>query len=341
MNKNISNKSPTMKDVAMATGVSLKTVSRVINNSSKVTPETREKVLDAVRALGYRPNAIARSLRMKKTYSIGVIIADIVNDFYSNIVRGIEDVALSKNYSILLANSDELLKKEKLYTRVFIEKQVDGLIIVPSGGPKDYLKPLLKDVPIVFVDRDVEELDISSVTVENEKAAYELTEHLINHGYFSIGYISHTVEVTTGRERLRGFKRALLNNNIKVNEELLKLNMKTVDDAFKAAEELINNDDRPQAIFAGNNIMAVGILKAIDKYKLRVPEDIALVTFDDFKLADCFRPHLTAISQSSYELGKCAAGLLFDHLDGDYEIKKVVLPANLIIRESCGCKIKG
>lgn len=330
-------KKPTMKDVAKYAGVSLKTVSRAINNSEKVRPETREKIFDAIKILGYRPNAVARSLRMKKTYSIGVIIADITNSFYSQIVRGIEDIALNRNYSILLANSDEIQKKEKFYTQVFIEKQVDGLIIVPSAGSKDYLKSVVKQIPVVLVDRDIKELELSSVTVDNETAAYNLTCHLLKHGYTKIGYISHTVEVTSGRKRLEGFKRALIDNHIELPKKYLKLNNKTVQDAFYAMQELIKGDHMPQAIFTSNNIMAAGVIKALDYYGLKPPTDIALVTFDDFKLADCFKPRLTVVSQPSYKIGKKAAEVLFKHLDGNREIEKIVLPTELIIRESCGC----
>lgn len=337
MSKIDTSKPPTMKDVAKYAGVSLKTVSRAINNSEKVRPETREKVFDAIKVLGYRPNAVARSLRMKKTYSIGVVIADITNSFYSQIVRGIEDVALNKNYSILLANSDEIHKKEKFHTQVFIEKQVDGLIIVPSAGSKDYLKPIAKQVPVVLVDRDVKELELSSVTVDNEKASYNLTSHLLKHGYTKIGYISYTVEVTSGRKRLEGFKRALSDNNITLPKDYLKLNNKTVQDAFNAMKELIEGDTPPHAIFTSNNMMAAGVIKALDYYGLKPPKDIALVTFDDFKLADCFKPRLTVVSQPSYEIGKKAAKVLFEHLDGSRKTRKIVLPTELIIRESCGC----
>ncbi|ADL08608.1 LacI family DNA-binding transcriptional regulator [Thermosediminibacter oceani] len=335
--KNI-RKQPTIKDVAREAGVSLKTVSRVINNSSKVKPETREKVLKAIKTLGYRPNAVARGLRIKKTYSIGVIIADITNNFYSNIVRGIEDVALSRNYSMLLANSDEMLSKEKLYTRVFTEKQIEGMIIVPSAGSKEYLKPLLKNVPIVFIDRDVEELEVSSVTVDNERGAYELTKHLIvDHGYTKIAYISHTMGVTTSDKRYEGFKRALYEFGITPIAELIKLDNKTAQDGYRATKEIISSGNRPQAIFTSNNVMALGAMKALEYYSLEAPRDIALVTFDDIKWAEGFRPHLTVMSQPAYEIGRHAANILFKQMDGESKLEKVVLPTQLIIRDSCGC----
>ncbi|MGI1691725.1 LacI family DNA-binding transcriptional regulator [Thermoanaerobacter uzonensis] len=334
-------KQPTIKDVAKEAGVSIKTVSRVINNQRDVKPETREKVLKIIKEIGYQPNAIARGLRMKKTYSIGVIIGDITNNFYSDIVRGIEDFALSKNYSILLANSDEMLFKEKMYVKVFLEKQVDGMIIVPSVGAKDYLKPILKKMPLVFVDREIEGLNVPSVTVDNEEGAYELTKHLIiDHGYTKIAYISHTIGVTTSEKRYAGFKKALYEFGITPIEEIIKLNNKTIEDGFNATQEIIMSGYRPQVIFTSNNLLAVGAMKALKYYSIEVPRDIALVTFDDFKLAEGFRPHLTVVSQPSYEMGKVATNLLFKQIEENaIQNEKVVLPTKLIFRESCGCSL--
>lgn len=339
--KDITHQIPTIKDVALAAGVSLKTVSRVINESNDVSSETRQKVLEAIKKVGYRPNAIARSLRVKKTFSIGVIIADITNSFYSTLVRGIEDVALSRNYSILLANSDEMLKKEKMYIKVFVEKQVEGLIIVPSAGSQEYLKTLLKHLPIVFVDRDANEIEASTVKVENKNGAYMLTRHLIQHGYSRIAFICHDVNLSTGKERFDGFEEALKESNIELVAGLIKIGNRTIDDAFEAVRDIINNNIRPQAIFTSNNIMAQGVMKALEYFSLEIPRDIALVSFDDFQLSEIFRPHLTVVSQPAYDIGRCAAELLFKQMEKGIKPEKIILPVELVIRESCGCFKKG
>ncbi|SMB90865.1 transcriptional regulator, LacI family [Thermanaeromonas toyohensis ToBE] len=329
---------PTIKDVAIAAGVSLKTVSRVINNSDNVRPETREKVLAAIKAIGYQPNAIARSLRVKKTYTIGVIIADITNSFYSAIVRGIEDVAVSKNYSVLIANSDEVLKKEKLYARVFVEKQVEGMIIVPASGSQKYLENLAGHLPLVFVDRYPEGISAPVVKVENEKGAYDLTSHLLDHGYEEIAFIGYEPALTTAQERFAGFQKALQERGLKPRPELIKTGNKTVLDAYHATEEVLKQPRRPQAIFAANNFMMQGALRALNHAGLEVPRDVAVVGFDDFEMADAFRPRLTVVSQPAYTIGREAACLLFSKMENrSGGAEAVVLPTELIIRESCGC----
>lgn len=331
---------PTIKDVARIAGVSVKTVSRVINNSKNVRPEMREKVLAAIKTVGYQPNAIARSLRVKKSFTIGVIIADITNSFYSTIVRGIEDVAVSKNYSVIIANSDEVLKKEKLYTRVFVEKQVEGMIIVPASGSQKYLENLLGRLPIIFVDRYPEGITAPVVKVENEKGAYELTRHLLDHGHQEIAYIGfgYGGSLTTAEERFTGFKKALKERGLEPKEDFIKTENKTVLDAYRATQEVLKESRRPQAIFASNNLMVLGALRALSHAGLEVPRDIALVGFDDFEMADTCRPRLTVVSQPAYSLGREAALLLFRRMENlDTVPEEVVLSVEIIIRESCGC----
>lgn len=329
---------PTIKDVAKAANVSLKTVSRVINKNENVRPETRNKVLSAVKAIGYQPNAIARSLRIKKTYTIGVIIADITNSFYSVMVRGIEDVAVSKEYSVIIADSNEMIEKEKRYSRNFAEKQVEGLIIVPASGSQKYLEVLSERFPIVFLDRCGEGIKTSVVKVENERGAYVLTKHLLKHGYHEIAFIGYSHSLSTGQERFVGFEKALKEQGVNLSPELVKTGNKTVQDAFLATQELLRRLPRPQAIFAGNNLMVQGALRALNHAGLEVSRDIALVGFDDFDMADTFRPRLTVVSQPAYEMGRQAAHLLFGKMENAAaEAQEVVFPVELVIRESCGC----
>jgi len=334
-------RTPTIKDVALKAEVSLKTVSRVINESDDVSTETRQKVLETIKKVGYRPNALARGLRVKKTFSIGVIIADITNSFHNVLVRGIEDVALSKNYSILLANSDEMLKKEKMYARLFMERQVEGLIIVPSAGSQDYLKSFARYLPIVFVDRKPKDFDASMVGVDNFCGAYSLTNHLIEHGYDRIALICHDLNFSTGKERYDAFIEALQKAHIKPVEEYIKIGNRTIEDAFVATESIVRANIRPQAIFASNNVMALGVMKALDTHKLEVPKDIAIVAFDDFPFFEIFRPYITTVSQPVYEMGKMAAQVLFEQMSNGIRNENFTLPIQLVVRESCGCVRRG
>ncbi|KLU59765.1 catabolite control protein A [Peptococcaceae bacterium CEB3] len=329
---------PTIKDVAEAANVSLKTVSRVINKNENVRPETRDRVLFAAKALGYQPNAIARSLRMKKTYTIGVLIADITNSFYSAMVRGIEEVAVARDYSVIIADTNELLKKEKRYAKIFAEKQVEGLIVVPAPGSQKYLESLMERFPIVFLDRCGEGIKTSVVKVENERGAYELTKHLLEHGYREVAYVGDSEGLSTARERFAGFAKALKEEGVNLSPELVKTGNKTAQDAYSATRGLLRCLPRPQAVFAGNNLMVQGALRALNHAGLEVPRDIALVGFDDFEMADTLRPRLTVVSQPAYEMGRQAANILFGQVENvSREAKEVVFPVELIIRESCGC----
>lgn len=331
------NNTPTIKDVARIANVSLKTVSRVINESSNVKAETRQIVSKVINDIGYRPNSVAKSLRIKKTFSIGVIIADITNSFHSVLVRGIEDVALSKNYSILLANSDEKMKKEKMYVNVFMEKQIDGLIVVPSAGSQEYMIPFSKQLPIVFLDRKANDINTSLVESDNFQGAYKITQHLIGHGYSRIAYIGHDGNFSTGKERFRAYKAALSNANITLQEEYVKVGNRTIEDAFNATQDILKNKVRPQAIFASNNVIAFGVMKALVTNNLNIPRDVAFVAFDDFLFSEIFKPHLTVVSQPAYEMGKIAAEILLEQIEKGLQNTHITLPVEIVFRESCGC----
>jgi LacI family transcriptional regulator len=332
---------PTIKDVACLAGVSLKTVSRVINQDKGVSEKTREKVLAAIEAIGYRPNALARGLRAKRTYTIGVVIADITNSFYSSIVRGIEDEAFSRNYSVLVANSDELLEKEKLYVRVFAEKRVEGIIIVPAIGSQGYLKDLAPRIPLVFVDRPPCDFSGPVVKAENTEGAYALTRHLLEHGFENIAFVASDLRIATVRERFSGFWRALQERGLEVPHDFVKDGNKTVQDAYQATRELFALPCQPRAIFAANNLMLQGVLRAVEEAGFSVPQDVTVVGFDDFEMADIFRPRLTVAAQPAYAMGQKAASLLFRRMEGNCQgEERIVLPVELVLRESCGCGVE-
>ncbi|MEW9081791.1 LacI family DNA-binding transcriptional regulator [Caldanaerobacter subterraneus] len=328
--------SPTIKDVAEYAGVSVKTVSRVINDSSEVKDSTRKKVLDAIEKLGYRPNALAKSLRMKRTYTIGVIISDIANSFFGNVMKGIENVAIKNQYNIIFANSDENIEKEKMYYQFFIEKQVEGMIIIPAPGSQSYLKKHAGLIPMVFVDRKPKDWDGIVVKVNNEEGAYLLTKHLIEvHGYRSIVFLATELDIDPVGERFEGYKKAMEEANLKVR--VIEGN-RTIEDGCEAIEKVLFSN-KPQAIFGCNHVMTLGAIKATKKYSLEVPRDIAVVEFDDFESGDVLRPYLTAVAQDPYKMGEYAAELLFKQITKNEFIKEkeIIIPVELKFRESCGC----
>lgn len=237
----------------------------------------------------------------------------------------------------MVANSDELLEKEKLYVRVFAEKQVDGLVIVPAIGSQGYLKDVLHHVPVVFVDRPPRDFAGPVVKVENEAGAWKLTHHLLEHGFENIAFVSSDLRLPTVAERFKGFQRALEESGKVVRSELVKDGNKTACDAYRAAGELLALSNRPQAIFAANNLMVQGVLRAVKELGLRVPQDIAVVGFDDFEMAEIVQPHLTVVAQPAYDLGRTSAMLLFARIDGKALQEEIVLPVELIVRGSCGC----
>lgn len=328
---------PTIKDVAKNAGVSVKTASRVINNFPNVRPQTKKKVLEAAKKLGYRPNALAKSLRIQRSYTIGVIISDIANNFFGTVMKGIENVAISKNYNIIFANSDENIQKEKMYCKLFIEKQVEGIIIIPAPGSQSYLNDYVKDIPIVFVDREPKDFEGPVVKVDNEDGAYKLTKHLVaDHGYQKVTFLATDLNINPVSERFQGYKKAVEEYGL---ELIIKDGNRTVEDGYMATEAMLKNN-RPQAIFACNHVMALGAIKAVKKYFLEIPRDIAVVGFDDFESAEVFRPYLTVVSQTPYEMGKYAAEILFKQIENDSkDNRKIIMPVELKNRESCGCLI--
>ena len=333
------NKSPTMKDVARLAGVSISTVSHVINKTRYVEPETREKVYEAIKTLGYRPNILASSLRKRVTNTIGLIISNITNLFYPEVVRGVEDLLAKYNYNLILCNSDENVEKEKNYIEVLFSRRVDGLIITPSKSSEtrenlDLFRE--KNIPVVLVDRKIEGLEEDVVLADNIEGTYEAISYLISLGHKRIGIITGPLDTTTGCERLEGYLKALEDKGIKKDDNLIYEGDFKEEGGYKGVEALLNISNPPTAIFTSNNLMALGALKKITELGLKIPQDLSLVSFDDMDWFPYFSPPLTAVYQPAYELGETAVKLLFERLKrGRKKRKEVRLPTKLIIRESC------
>lgn len=327
---------PTIKDVAEKAGVSVATVSRVFSNGPHVRPEVRENVLNVAFVLGYRPNRIARSLRKQGTRVIGLMVSDVRNPFFVEIARAIEDVANSHGMSVFLCNTDENPDKEQTYLRTLLDEQVAGIILVPTqenGGAFDFL--LKSNTPVVTVDRRIQGAAIDSVLSDNIQSAYLLASHLIEQGYERIGTVLGLEHSTTGRERLQGFKLALSDHNLDYDEEFVRF----IGPTDRASEPIVSQwlaaPNRPQAIFSGNCLMAMGAINAAYKAGVAIPEGIALGCFDD----TIWMPHIgtgiTVISQPVYEMGRSAAELLFQRqADPSRLPREVVLKGTLIQRGS-------
>jgi len=333
----------TLKDVARVAGVSIATVSRVLNGHEYVSDETRHKVLSTVEELGYRPSQLAISLRTGKSRVFGLIISDIGNPYFASVVRGIEDIAYNNGYSIILCNSDEDPEKEELYINVFLDSSVSGAIVACAREDSVCSKKLLDgSIPVVAMDRRISNLDVDTVVTNNVKGAYDAVTHLIEQGHRRIGYIGGPVHTTTGKERWEGYKKALMDHGVELDPELVKVGNFKQQSGQEAARELLNEEGRPSALFTANNLMTLGALNAIHEEGLKIPEQIAIVGFDDLPWAQSLDPPLTAVQQSAYELGRTAADLLIKRINKPKRpITNVTLDTNLIVRKSSGAKSPG
>ncbi|MBI5031720.1 MAG: LacI family DNA-binding transcriptional regulator [Chloroflexi bacterium] len=326
--------SPTSQDVAKKAGVSVATVSRVLNDSPLVSPQVRERVLSAVKELNYQPNRTAQRLRAGRSHVIGLIISDIQNPFFTSVVRGIEDVAYKYSYSVVLCNSDEDVEKEQLYIGVLSSERVAGVIIVPTGN--DCCSPLLNlQMPVVMMDRVVPGLSTDFVVLDNVAGAYAAIQHLLELGHRRIGMVSAPPGISVGTERQRGYENAMHDYGIAVDAMLIQPGNFKENGGYQAASKLLELKPRPTAIFAANNLMTMGAYQAISDKGLRIPDDISVIGFDDMPWFGLVHPPLTAVRQPTYEIGAQAAELLFARLlDSTTPIQRKILQPELIVRSS-------
>jgi LacI family transcriptional regulator len=326
----------TVQDVARRAGVSTATVSYALNGTRFVSDALRERVLSAARELQYEPNAAARTLRSNRSATIGLLIADLRNPFFTEVLRGVEDTAQARGYTVILANSDEDIVRETASLRVLRARHVDGLILAPAAGRHPQLEQLVRShFPMVFLDRDIPGLRVPAVMLDNKAAAHVAVRHLIAAGHRHIGMIAGRPSITSTIERQAGYRQALLEAGIPMDSSLVKTGGSSIDGGAAAAAELLERRPRPTALFVANNLMTVGALTVIERHGLRIPQDVALVGFDDFPWAEVLKPRLTTIAQPHYALGCRAAELLFEQLSGfTAQPRRVLLPGELILRDS-------
>lgn len=301
-----------IKDVAKLAGVSSATVSRVLANKDYIKSSTREKVLKAIDNLGYQPSRVARSLRVNSSQIIGLLVSDIQNPFFTTLARAVEDIAFANDYAVFLCNTDEDINKEAIYIDLMISERVAGMIITPTTETSSPCKELIDahKVPLVVVDRQILDCNIDTVVLNNKKGAYELVNLFIQKGHKRIGAIVGRTEITTGRERYQGYESALLQNNIPILPELVKFGSPKEDVGYQFTNELLDLQDRPTAIFLGNNLLTMGALRAIDERGLSVTKDISIAAFDETVWSKLIKPPLTVVTQPTYEMGIKAAELI-------------------------------
>jgi LacI family transcriptional regulator len=329
----------TIRDVAQLAGVSTMTVSRVINRSGYASEAARRRVDRAVAELGYVPNAVARQLRSKRTRTIALVVSDITNPFFTVIARGVEDAARQRDHAVIFVNTDESQTLENDYLRILMGRQVDGVLLVPAGNSAEPFRLLRSQkIPVVVLDRRVQVRQVDEVRCDSEAGAYALVRHLIGLGHRRIAAITGRRTIATAVDRVAGYERALTDAGITHDPELIRSDSFSLSGGHRRMQEILAIAPRPTAVFAANNFIAFGALQALREAGLRVPDDMSLVTFDDLPEGWQEEPFLTVLAQPAYEIGRQAAELLFERLEGPARPARrvIILPGELIVRRSSG-----
>ena len=330
----------TIKDVAKAAGVSIATVSRAITGKAQVKPEVRQRILDAIEALDYRPNISARNLVMGKNRTIGVLVSDLTNSFTGEILSGIEEMCQTFKYDVLVCSTGGDIKKEALYLEQFEGKQVAGLIMIPWKLHAETVEKINSmAIPIIMVNRNNSKLTVPTIAIDNYKASYQMTNYLISKGHKRIGFIRNSVDVDFfGLDQYRGYKQAMMDHLLDVDQRYIKYGDFSMENSYRIVKNFILDKDVPTAIFATSDIMAIGAINALRDNDYKVPEDVSVVGFNNVKMASLYRPRLTVIHQPLYSIGTVAVKMIANKRDYSFtaENRVVIMPHKLIERESCG-----
>ncbi|MDQ1643095.1 MAG: LacI family transcriptional regulator [Actinomycetota bacterium] len=326
----------TIYDVARLADVSPATVSRVLNDRSDVNPEMARRVRASVEMLGYRPNSVARNLRRRVASVWALIISDIENPHFTALVRGVEDVASSNGYSVVLCNSDEELGKERSYIDVALAERMAGVVISPSSDRDSAVGPLLDaGVPVVTIDRRLRNSPVDSVVVTNKKGAQEATRHLLDGGYRRVACITGPTRTTTASQRLAGYRAALSEAGLSHDPSLVVVADYKEAGGAEAARTLLALPEPPDALFVANSLMTMGALGWLTEAGVSIPDQVGLVGFDDLPWSRLVHPRLTAVAQPTYHLGRTAAQMLVERaVDPGSSVRSVTLPTSLVVRDS-------
>jgi LacI family transcriptional regulator len=327
----------TIKDVARLAGVSPMTVSRVINRSGYASQETRARVERAVTELGFVPNALARHLRLKRTRTLALVISDITNPFFTTIARGVEDIAAAHDFAVMFCNTDESEAEEIAYLQMLIQRRIDGVLLVPASDSGESLRLLRAHrVPVVVLDRRVSSPRVDQVRSDSEAGAYQLVRHLIELGHRRIAMLTGHRNISTAVDRAAGHQRALAEHGIELDDRLVLYEGFGVAAGYRMACKVLDLAPRPTALFAANNFIAFGAIRALREVGLRIPEAMSIVAFDDLPDDWLIDPFLTVVDQGAYEMGKQAAELILERLAGAGRPTRraIILPVDFIVRRS-------
>jgi LacI family transcriptional regulator len=329
--------SATIKDVAERAGVSIATVSNVVNGSRFVSDDLAEKVRHAIKELGYQPNPLGRALRKGRSYTIALILPDHSNPFFLQVARGVDEQARRREYGLITCNTDEDPDLETFYVSSLLKRKVDGFVVAPTHRGAETLKPLIEHgAPLVVVDRCIAGMKVDEVFSDNEGGAYDATAYLVGLGHRSIGLIAGIPGVSSIEDRVAGYRRALIEHDLPVDESLMAQGCSQIKEGASSAEALLGKRGIT-AIFSTNNMMTLGALQCFKKLGVRCPDDVSLIGFDDSEWASAFTPSLTVVAQQSYEMGYSAGDLLFEAIGRGKEThstRAIKLQTVLIPRES-------
>jgi LacI family transcriptional regulator len=325
-----------MTDVAKRSNVSKATVSHVINSTRYVEEETRQRVLQAISELGYRPNVLARSLTTHRTGIIGMVISDASNLFFGEMLLGVEQVLCPHNYGLIVCNTNEVLEREDHYLELLLRQRVDGIIAAATSQHwRSLVEAEVQHTPIVFVDRAFKDLDGPYVGVDNHKGAYLGTSYLIERGYRQIGILAGLQRLSTMRERLAGFQQALEDHQLDLPEGWIVLSELSIEGGRAATHKILDLPAPPRALFVNNNLLSLGALRAFKERSICCPRDVALVGFDDHPWTTVSDPPLTVIRQPAHQIGQKAAEILLGLINGNDPIEsRVLLECELVVRQS-------
>ncbi len=333
----------TLKDIAKALGLSTSTVSRALRDTHEISPETKKLVLEYAQKINYRPNPIALSLKERRSKSIGVIVSEVANNYFSQAINGIESIAYDRGYHVIITQTHESYDREKVNIQHLASRSVDGLLVSLSAETSDisHLQSLhQRGLPIVFFDRVAEGIDTHKIIANNEKGAFEATEQLIRQGYRKIAHLTSSDHLSISIERLTGYREALAKHGLPLNENYIKhcphggMFHEEVESAIK---ELINMKDKPDAIFVAGDRLSMGCLIVFKNLKIKVPDDMAIAGFSNSDVLDLMNPSLTSVRQPAFEIGQIATEMLIKLIESKYpvtEFEKKVLDTSMFIRNT-------
>lgn len=334
----------TIYDVAKKAGVSPSTVSRVLNKYDNVTEKTRIKVIKACNDLNFIPNANASNLKKRTTRTLALFIPDIENPFFTSVLKGFEGKAFKSGYNTIVCDTDENFELEKSYTQMVLEKRIDGVAVSTISRTKEHLEKIVsRKIPLVLIDRKIKDFNVDIVCGDSTQGARDLVRHLLEQGYSKIAMIIASQHLSTSRERIEGYKSVLREARIDINHSYIKVDKEndgySREAAYQMTKELLTEcqeSDRPDSIFAGNNLMALGVYQAVREMGLKVPEEMAIVCFDNLNLTYEIEPFFTAAVQPAYTMGMMAADILINRIEENYEgnVQQVILKPDIEIRKS-------